>query len=395
MARPKKVRIFDGVELADNLYLDSRGRHAYWRYKRPDGSFKIFEAATVLQANQIAKFNNENAEQMGGGKYIKRKGLLTGLVQDYIKYREQSSPSLKDKDSWRNRKYMLNQFATVMVAPLHTLTRADIWQWWETQTCHQQKARHAEFRRLFNYGMGKDLLPKLNYNPFTTNDDRPRLYVAANPGRKSQRITMGDFWLIYDAAGKLKFDGLQIAMGISLTTFMRAGDILTLKVSDNLEDNLLKKVIGKSEAMNGDAYASRLEWNVGDYDLLRQLIKRGRELSMLNHRCPFLVSHMPTIKRKGKTKEHVCQLTGRHLDTLFAKARYEAGFTGGHPPVFHGIRSLANKLAKDAGYAAEDIQQANAHKSIDTQLIYQDGHQLPFDKVSVQFTADQLGRTFG
>ena len=69
----------------------------------------------------------------------------------------------------------------------------------------------------------------------------------------------------------LGYEGLQIAMGISLTTFMRETDILTLKLSDDLEDDLLRKVIGKSLAQVGEAKAERLQWNIKDYDLLRSV----------------------------------------------------------------------------------------------------------------------------
>ena len=50
MVRPKKPRLFDGVELADNLYPDNKKRPFYWRYKRPDGSFKHFTASSVIEA---------------------------------------------------------------------------------------------------------------------------------------------------------------------------------------------------------------------------------------------------------------------------------------------------------------------------------------------------------
>ena len=60
-----------------------------------------------------------------------------------------------------------------------------------------------------------------------------------------------------------------------------------------------------------------------------------------------------------------------------------------NPPTFHTVRSLANSLAKKAEESKEAIQKNNAHKSVDTQLIYQEGHDLPFDDAPIQFTADQ------
>ena len=60
-----------------------------------------------------------------------------------------------------------------------------------------------------------------------------------------------------------------------------------------------------------------------------------------------------------------------------------------NPPTFHMVRSLANGLAKKAEESKEAIQKNNAHKSLDTQLIYQEGHDLPFNDAPIQFTADQ------
>ena len=49
-----------------------------------------------------------------------------------------------------------------------------------------------------------------------------------------------------------------------------------------------------------------------------------------------------------------------------------------NPPKFHTLRSLANSIAKSVLESKEAIQKNNAHKSVDTQLIYQEEHDLPF-----------------
>ena len=64
MARPKKQRTFEGVVLADWLYADNKGRAGYWRYRRPDMSFKTFPAGDVHQANKIAEHNNASRDLM-------------------------------------------------------------------------------------------------------------------------------------------------------------------------------------------------------------------------------------------------------------------------------------------------------------------------------------------
>ena len=394
MARPKKKRTFDGVVLANNLYADSRKRIGYWRYCRPDGTFKTFPASDVAQANKIAEHNNLSRDKMSTARGQSTRGTLTAYIPEYIAYRESQSPDLKDKDSWKNRKYHLVKFSSEITRPCAQLQRPELMQWWDQLTPHQQKARHAEFRKLFNYLLGRELVPKCEYNPFTLADDKPRFYQASTPKRQSERLTIEGFWKIYAAAGTMNYPCLQIAMGISLTTFMREGDICSLKLSDNLEDNLLKKVIGKSLQQKGNAKAASLQWNIGNYNLLRQLISMARELSLVNRRCPYVINHMPKQKRIGKTKEHFAQITPRRLVSMFEEVRTAVGFTGPNPPVFHGVRSLANKIAKDAECHPDQIKQANAHSSVEVQKIYQEGHDLPFETVQIQFTADQIGGDF-
>lgn len=65
-----------------------------------------------------------------------------------------------------------------------------------------------------------------------------------------------------------------------------------------------------------------------------------------------------------------------------------------NPPTFHTVSSLANNLAKKAEESKEAIQKNNAHRPVDTQLIYQEGHELPFEDAPIQFTAEQIGGDF-
>ncbi len=393
ISRSKKPRFYGDIQLADNLYKDNKGREGHWRYRRPDGTYKHFSAPSVEKANAIAEDNNKRRDSMPTASKSKN-STLEIYVPEYIAYREEQSPDLKDKSSWSNRKYHMQQLTREITLPITLIDRAAIQAWWDKLTHHQQKARHAEFRKLFNYLMGRSLLKGLDYNPFTTSDDRPRLYVRSEPKRQSQRLTRKGFWAIYNAAGELGYPALQIAMGVSLTTFMRENDICTLLISDKTEDDLLKKVIGKSLNQKGNAKAARLSWDVRNYELLRQLIQRGRELALANRHCPYLISHWPKQKRLGNVKTHMAQVLPRRLISMFDEARIHAGFSRQNPPVFHGIKSLATKLATDAGYQKKSIQLASSHSSEDVQNIYLEDHELPYNTVDIAFTADQIGGEF-
>lgn len=395
MARPKKTRYFNETPLQDNLYPDNKGREGHWRYKRPDGTFKHFFAATVPEANKIAAYTNERRDTYTAAPTKHSNfGTLAHYVDQFISYREEQSPDLNQKGSWQRRIYALKQFTRTVTLPVSQLDRADIHAWWDTLSGHQQRQRHAEFRKFFNYLMGRNLLPRLQYNPFTTSDDKPKLYKKSRPKRQSKRLTRDGFWKIYQCAGELGYDCLQIAMGISLLTFMREGDICDLRLDHDIEDTLLQRVIGKSAAQKGNTNAARLKWDLGNYNLLRQLIQRSRELSLQNRRCPFVISHWPKQKRLGKTKEHLAQVTPRRLIAMFDEARKLAGFTGPNAPVFHGIRSLADLLAKEAGYDIKVVQHAMAHSSEEMTKAYLEGHQLPFEEVNVQFTEQDIGGNF-
>lgn len=397
MARPRKPRLVDGVVLADNLYPDARKRPCFYRYRRPGGTDKTFQADTPMEANSIAESNNARRTDPLAFSAASRE-TLSFHIPRFIEYRERQDQKLLKKQSWRNRKYALESFGKYFDLPLGMLDRSQIKTWWEELTFHQQKQRHAEFRRLFNWLMSEGL-SQLPYNPFTTNDDKPRLYVTGEPERARIRLTLEMFWAIYNIT---EYPALQIAMGLSLTTFMREADLCSLVLDENVERGLLKKVIGKSLEARGSANAARLQWDGSIHDLVRQLIARARELSLKNYRCPYLLSHLPKIRKIGKTKDHFCQVTGRRLTAMFAEAVeavYAAGMfdtleEGRTRPTFHEVRSLGNKLATDAGYKLQEIQHAMAHENPNTTKLYQEEHSLPFTSVDVVFTENMIGGSF-
>ena len=59
MARPKKTRIVNGITLPANLYPDARGREGYWRYRRPDKTYKTFQA-TLEKAVELATMSTSS-----------------------------------------------------------------------------------------------------------------------------------------------------------------------------------------------------------------------------------------------------------------------------------------------------------------------------------------------
>ena len=396
MARPKKPRFFEGVQLADNLYRDSKRRIGYWWYILPDGKKKVFQCDSVKLANEYASNANSRRETYRPKKNPQALTPLGHKVADFIAYREQIDPDLKLIRSWENRCYALHKFARQFTKRPRDLTRNEIQAWWDTLSHFEQKLRHAEFRKFFNFMMGNNLTPQLTYNPFTTSDERPRLYAKSKPKRKRARLDIKGFWAIYSAAEELNYEGLQVAMGLSLVTFMREQDILSLRFDEHCNDGYLQRTISKSEAQRGFARASRLQWNIETHALLKPLLEKAKKTALHNGNCPFLVSHMPKRIYKSRTKKHPAQLTKERLGEQFRDARSATGLWTAHPnpPTFHEIRSLSDAMASKAGIDISTIQHAMAHGNSAMTALYQANHDLPYEEVAVVFTPEMLDGRF-
>lgn len=401
MGRPPKPRIVDGVTLAPNLYRDAKGRPGRWRYLRPDGTWKGFSAESALEANRLAIEANAARERLPAPLQGKLdRASIAYHAEKYIARRERMDPSLPGKENWRNRRGALRHFASTFAGTLvHRLTRSQIAAWWETLSYHQQGLRQTELRRFFNHLAGEGMTPQLDYNPFTTADDRPRLYRVAVPAVMRERLSIDAYWQIYRQAGDLGLPGLQVAMGISLLTTMRRGDVCALRLDQHVHGDLLRQIIGKSAAQRGDIHAARLEWDLRAHAALGALIQRARELSLQHFRCPFVVSFRPKKKRAGKTKDHKCQVTPDMLTSMFAQARDATGLyanlpTGRTPPTFHEIRALSSALFGRAGYDLKQIQALMAHTDESVTMLYQSGQELPYLRIEMQLTDDALGGAF-
>ncbi len=185
----KKRRIVDGVELADNLYKDARGRPGYFRYCRTDRSFKTFQADSVAEANRVAEEANAVRDSYEPSTRNKpHRGSTRYAVDRYIAHQESSTPFPKSKTSWRNRTYVMYRFAELF-PDRGDIKRKDIARWWETLTHHQQALRQAEFRRMFNYWMQHELV-RVDYNPFTLSWDQPRLLLRAPEDKTRGRLSL-------------------------------------------------------------------------------------------------------------------------------------------------------------------------------------------------------------
>jgi integrase len=379
--RPKKPRLVDGIPLADNLYLDAYKRPGVYRYLRPDRSMKTFRAATVAEANAAAEEANSMRDQdIAAPRAVPQRHQFAFHVPLYIAYMEKINPKLKGKSEWKNNQYAMHQLAREFLL-LNQITHETLRTWWDGLTHHQQKQRQAPFRRLFNWLMGQSLLPRLQFNPLTMADDVPRLLVKLKPLKARPPLTQIGYHKVLKAAGELGYEALQLAMGISLYTTLREGDICNLRWIEHVVDGELRVVVGKSEAQRGSARAARLSWKLAEHPHLKKLIDRAREVSLQNKRCPFVISHWPKRRVWNEKKEHLAHVTGDRLSRMFDEARKLAGVAG---VVFHEIRGLSATLYKIAGYSTKEIQALMAHEDEATTLGYQDADALPYMPVTMR-----------
>lgn len=372
-------RYYNGVELEDNLHTNERKIPDKWRYRNPKTGkwVSIKEKMSVQEANALARETNQ---QIANGFYdhnaIPPAEMLLSHIESFITYRENLTPELTLKRSWDNRKYALKQLPDHFTS-IRSLDMTAIRQWWDKLSYHQQKLRMAEFRKLFNYLMGQGLCPKLKFNPFTTADDVARLLTKSKPKKNRPPCSQSTFNKVRDRAGELGYDCLQIAMDISRYTTLRQSDILSLKWDKNIINGCLKIVVSKSEAQKGTARATRLSWDLKDHPLLKSYIDRARKLSLINRRCPFVISHTPDRRAWNEEKESLYQVTRYRLSEMFKECRGESKTT------FHEIRGLSATLFKIAGHTNTQIQEIMSHESVTTTQGYQNADDLPYIPVTI------------
>ena len=372
-------RYYDDVELVANLYPHQRKELNKWRYKNPKSKkwVHLKDLMAVDQANKLAAELNDMVADGFYERHATPSERLYLYVNQYQQYRERLDPKLIGLNSWYNRKTTMNKFARDNFKNIKSIDMDALRTWWDEQSYHQQKLRRAEFLKLFNWLMGKNLVPKLDFNPFTNSDDVPRLLSKSKPEKKRKPCNQLTFNMIYKNAEKEGFECLQIAMDVSRYTTLREGDICSMRWDKQIVDGCLRVVVMKSLGQKGESRATRLSWSLKDHPELKRYIDRARELSLINKRCPFIISHTPKRRAWNEEKEHLCQVTNDRLSRMFNDCRGESETT------FHEVRGLAATLLKSAGNTNKEIKEIMAHESISTTLDYMNPDDLPFETVTI------------
>lgn len=354
--------IYSGHDVP-NLYPDTRKREGHWRYRRPDGTFKSFQA-TEAKAITLALEANASAEQMP--QKISPASSIQIWVGKFIEYRERLDPALAGKQSWKNRKAALKELARHFSGTAtHAISLNLIRLWWDKQTPHAQRSKRPELNKLFNYLMMEGVV-RLPSNPFSTADDKPRVMTKGVAKRQRARLSLEQYRTIREAAP----EWLRIAMMISLYTSMRRGDIAALRFDQHVTGGYLSKQISKSHATGHNA---NRRWELAKHPLLRETLAEARTLAMQHYACPYVVSRLPERRIMGEIKDHAAQVLPKMISDTFADTAKLCGIEG---VTFHEVRALSAHLYKKAGHDQKLIQDLMAHSSGKMTEHYQAGHEI-------------------
>ncbi|MEW5251224.1 tyrosine-type recombinase/integrase [Microbulbifer discodermiae] len=404
MARPRKPRFVDGLELPDNLYTDPKKRNNYWRYIRPDGSILTFYATTVEAIRQAKQANRQRElykRQPAANEtlWTARAGSLLDRYSDWVTWMEINHPRQATSARWAQKRRYVERMCEQLRNPMPSdLTLAKVREWWESQDYHPQRNSRAALRSFVNYLMLEGAVPKLSFNPFNTSDEAPKLIPRQRPPKIRQRLTITNFWRIYDKAGELGYEGLQIAMELSLLTTMRRGDVCSLRLDAHVSDEGIDKGVEKSINQRGEERATYLRWSYDKHPELRPVMDRARELSLRNYGCPFAVSYQPKRRQpRANQHEHWCRLMPSRVSNQFREAREAAGVCSDLPsnarPTFHEVRALASHLLKKSGHSPEAIAEICAHTDAEiTENFYLSGHEREYVNVGINIDSKLLNR---
>jgi len=373
-----------GTVLADNLYLDNRGRPGHYRYRRKDGTFTNFTAASAEEANRVAiEANALRSQEFDDQSPIVTMAMTSFHAETYIQHYEANDPARAAKKQWQKAdKYHIRQFARDDFPKLADVKPEAVRKWWLRLTFYQQKQRHAAFRRWFNWMMGEGLLPAFKFNLFTLSHDQARLLTKGKPERDRPNMTVDECRAIYQKAPEFGYEVLQDAIDIGLYTSFRRGDLCALRLDRDVVNDRLRWMVGKSEAMKGAYRAARFEWNLPEHPVLRAVVQRCRERALKNRACPFLLSHTPERRVKGdEAKVHLCQVLPDRLYRMFIEVRDACGIDG---VVFHSVRGLASDLYLGAGYTKEQIRHLMDHESVSTTEGYMNPAELPYEPITMR-----------
>lgn len=186
---------------------------------------------------------------------------------------------------------------------------------------------------------------------------------------------------------------LQLAMEISLVTLLANNEVRNIQHTD-FRDGWLYVIRDKTSGDSDMAFIRiRVTSEIESF--------KARAVKLDNIASPYLIHRRPDRMQRRwiEDKPHWTWVTGKYLTRLFDEARDKVSRFKALPtrerPVYHEIRGLGSRLAKDRGMKKDDIRALMAHGDEKTTEIYLEGGREAltdenFVRVSAPFSVREL-----
>jgi len=193
--------------------------------------------------------------------------------------------------------------------------------------------------------------------------------------RQRDRLTLDAYVAIWTQAPQW----VRNAMDLSLLSLLRREDVVTAQFQD-VREGALYVVPSKTEGTT----LVKLKIDLGDEGAA--LVTRCRD----NVVSPYVIHRLPERARpsdqRAKERKHHTQVLPEQLTRAFAEARDAAGITGKTAPTFHEVRSLGGALLMQKGWSLQEVQALMGHASEAMTKVYLEGHDAPWQPVSIGIT---------
>ena len=289
--------------------------------------------------------------------------VIDEFESSWLRDQEYSASSL------RERQLKLRQYSGQWQhRGIQSFKPVDIASFLKTKSKEAGRQHRILLEKLFGYGVGMGYLES---NPVE------HLLKIRAPKRKRKRHTWEGYQFIHRSAPPW----LQIAMDAALYSLQRRGDLLNIRIRDdiNLADGTIKIRQKKSDHYNNPIYL---------------LIKMGAELSdvvrasmELPPACPYLIHHHPVriTAHDRSIKPHPFAVLPDYLTRSFTKVRDECGaydhIERSLRPSVHDIGGGRPALGifayHKAGHPVEYIQGLAGHANKKMTEHYREGHEKP------------------
>lgn len=355
MPRPRAT-FPSGNPLPKNIKHASRKEDKFkkYRYIKADGSIKTLQSDDEKVITETAEYWNtkmdENCESGDEPKKFDKNSIAYHL-DIFIQEHEEMFPSKVKSAKWKQNQQSIRKYLRPSLAePTIILDKKLFKKMWLQMTPAVQRSCRGSLRSFYEYLDDNYLLsddPRKKYiNPFVDVTAGGFAYMEM-PEKKTQILTLTMFNSMCSVAETKGFYFLKDAMLISMATYLREGDILSLRFDEDIRDGWLLKETSKSKARK-KTKSDIFEAELSHHPLLNEAIQRSMLRRTLNDNAPYIIHHKYQSKNKSEHKDHHSQVMRRFFNSCWNKCADEIkemkSVLQEERPGFHEIRALRKSL---------------------------------------------------